>query len=190
MNKYRYAHFVIHLFDSIWVMIFVIVKYVVCNIFLSKTELLCILDTRTSILLLSVQWIELCVSTSPTNYRSQRSLKEPMSPEETLVKLKAELSRSLQSIRSKREHVTKLQVELREAKGEGQNWRGRVEGAEARVGQVEVSWGSMALSIKRERERDRQTEREREREREGGGGQKWRGRVEGLKLMSAKWRWV
>lgn len=64
-----------------------------------------------------------------------------MSPEETLMKLKAELSRSLQSIRSKREHVTKLQVELREAKGEGQNWRGRVEGAEARVGQVEVSWG-------------------------------------------------
>ncbi|XP_030856292.1 centrosomal protein of 152 kDa isoform X3 [Strongylocentrotus purpuratus] len=75
---------------------------------------------------------------TPQPAGSQRNLKEPMSPEETLVKLKAELSRSLQSIRSKREHVTKLQVELREAKMEGQKWRGRVEGAEARVGQVEA----------------------------------------------------
>ncbi|XP_041458987.1 centrosomal protein of 152 kDa-like isoform X4 [Lytechinus variegatus] len=68
----------------------------------------------------------------------QKKSKESMSPEETLGKLKAELGRSLQSIRSKREQVTKLQVELREAKIEGQKWKERVEGAEAKVGQLEA----------------------------------------------------
>ncbi|XP_063953282.1 centrosomal protein of 152 kDa-like isoform X2 [Lytechinus pictus] len=68
----------------------------------------------------------------------QKKSKESMSPEETLGKLKAELGRSLQSIRSKREQVTKLQVELREAKLEGLKWKERVEGAEAKVGQLEA----------------------------------------------------
>lgn len=73
--------------------------------------------------------------------------KEPLSPKETLVKLKAELSRSLQSIRSKREHVTKLQVDLREARNEGQMWKGRVEGAETRVSQMEAQLEALKSTI-------------------------------------------
>ncbi|XP_072173569.1 uncharacterized protein [Diadema setosum] len=72
---------------------------------------------------------------------------QPMSPEETLERLKVELSRSLQSIRSKREHVTRLQAELKEAREEGDSHRWKASEAEDKLHQAEAEIETLKRSV-------------------------------------------
>ncbi|XP_071488568.1 uncharacterized protein [Diadema antillarum] len=72
---------------------------------------------------------------------------QPMSPEETLERLKVELSRSLQSIRSKREHVTRLQAELKEAREEGDSHRWKASEVEDKLRQAEAEIETLKRSV-------------------------------------------